>query len=161
MRFIDILSIFPIIVRYTSFIFFYCYILRFRENSMVPFSQGRFRDSDFRPLIAKKDSNGFAINNKMFRYVCNRNVLPSVSGRILFLSSVRYCTTIVYMSLQMVTARVDVKDFDTFTEHDLMEQFDCRFPFRPFRNGSDFGDGWSETLQCDAIHQPTKIRLYK
>ncbi|XP_055347014.1 uncharacterized protein LOC129594369 isoform X2 [Paramacrobiotus metropolitanus] len=59
---------------------------------------------------------------------------------------------------KMVNARVEVRDKDPLTPDDIIEQFDCIFPFSVSR---DFNGGWSSVRECSGVgHIKDKFKLF-
>jgi hypothetical protein len=51
--------------------------------------------------------------------------------------------------------RVEVRDKDLFTPDDIIEQFDCKFSFRP---GVRHPENWSNEAECRALHRTHQIK---
>ncbi|OQV17386.1 hypothetical protein BV898_08491 [Hypsibius exemplaris] len=56
-----------------------------------------------------------------------------------------------------VSVKVEVRDKDLFTPNDMIEQFNCQFPFTPLRKEPT---SWSQDAACQPLHGPHQIRLY-
>jgi len=70
--------------------------------------------------------------------------------------------------LSNVNARIEVMDEDFLGKYDLIEQFECKF-FPPIAESvsgisqqelASFYKEWADMKECQAKHQPTKIRLF-
>ncbi|XP_055329790.1 uncharacterized protein LOC129582312 [Paramacrobiotus metropolitanus] len=99
------------------------------------FPGGARSQEDFTVLTSQYNSDTLTINRSLSKTICGSSsqALPTD-----------------------VTARVDARDHDYFTGHDIMEEFNCSFVFRASWEG-DYA--WSEERPCKARFHPLDISL--
>ncbi|XP_055344013.1 uncharacterized protein LOC129592084 isoform X2 [Paramacrobiotus metropolitanus] len=89
---------------------------------------------DFQLFLDRRDANTVNMNARIIKNVCNRLRLP-----------------------ETVNARVEGFDYDYFTRWDVIENFECIFPFIPSPREDMI---WSDLSECRSIYQPKLIKLY-